>query len=292
VKQELQTRGYCTELLLDFLSEEGIAKYLEVRFASPSSFQEEGWGEGASRSSLQRLARIIHRRTDGNPLFMVNVINDLVARGVLVQSEGRWELKEGGEEMASGVPENLQQLIAQQIERLSLEAQRLLEVASVAGAEFSAAAVAAGMETEVDVVEERCEELVRREHFLRASGTGDWPDGTVAARYGFLHALYQDVLYHRLTARRRQRLHQQIGEREEQGYGEQAREVAAELALHFERGRDYRKAVWYLQEAGGNACGAQPIKRRSPCSPRVWSYLSSCPTRLSAPSKSSGCRSS
>ncbi len=48
------------------------------------------------------------------------------------------------------VPESLQQLIAQQIERLSPETQRLLEVASVAGVEFSAAAVAAGVETEVD----------------------------------------------------------------------------------------------------------------------------------------------
>jgi hypothetical protein len=107
VKQELQTRGYCAELLLDFLGEGDIAEYLAVRFVSSSPFQEEGQGEGAFRTSLQQLARIIHRRTDGNPLFMVNVINDLVARGVLVQSDGRWEMKEGGEEVASGVPENL-----------------------------------------------------------------------------------------------------------------------------------------------------------------------------------------
>ena len=45
-----------------------------------------------------------------------------------------------------------------------------------------------------------------------SKGTAEWPDGTVAARYGFLHALYQEVLYHRLTVRRRQRLHRQIGE--------------------------------------------------------------------------------
>jgi predicted ATPase len=75
----------------------------------------------------------------------------------------------------------------------------------------------------------------------------------VAARYGFLHALYQDVLYQRLTARRRQRLHQRIGEREEQAYGDRAREIATELAVHFERGRDYRRAIQYLQQAGENA---------------------------------------
>jgi class 3 adenylate cyclase/predicted ATPase len=253
VKQELQTRGYCTELLLDFLNEEDIAKYLAVRFAFPSPFQEEDRGKGASRTSLQRLACVIHRRTDGNPLFMVNVVNDLLARGVLVQSDGRWELKEREEELEDRVPDNLQQLIGQQIERLSPETQRMLEVASVAGAEFSAAAVAAGMETEVEGIEEQCEALVRQEHFLRASGTANWPDGTVAARYGFLHALYQDVLYNRLTARRRQRLHQQIGEREEAAYGERTREIAAELAVHFEQGRDYRKAVQYLQHAGEKA---------------------------------------
>jgi DNA-binding winged helix-turn-helix (wHTH) protein/tetratricopeptide (TPR) repeat protein len=254
VKQELQTRGYCTELLLDFLTEEAIAEYLAQRFVSPSPASAgEGRGEGRSQASFRKLARLIHRRTDGNPLFMVNVINDLVARGVLGQNEGRWELKGGIEEGIGGVPESLQRLIEQQIERLRPETQRLLEVASVAGAEFSAAVVAAGLETEIDVIEEQCEALVRQKHFLRASGTAEWPDGAVAARYGFLHAMYQDVLYHQLTARRRQRLHQRIGEREEQGYSKQTREIAAELALHFERGRDYRRAVRYLWQAGEKA---------------------------------------
>jgi predicted ATPase len=253
VKQELQTRGYCTELLLDFLNEEDMEKYLAVRFAFSAPVREAARGGEAPRTSLQRLARLIHRRTDGNPLFMVNVVHDLLARGVLAQSEGRWELKGEAEEVAAGVPENLQQLIAQQLERLSPETQCLLEVASVVGAEFSAAAVAAGMEREVDGIEEQCEALVRQKHFLRASGTAEWPDETVAARYGFLHALYQDVLYQRLTVRRRRRLHQQIGERVEQAYGARAREIAAELAVHFEQGGSYRQAVQYLEQAGMNA---------------------------------------
>jgi len=52
---------------------------------------------------------------------------------------------------------------------------------------------------------------------------------------------------------RRVRLHRQIGEREEAGYGERAREIAAELAVHFERGHDYHKAIQYLQQASENA---------------------------------------
>jgi len=90
VKQELQTRGYCRELLLDFLSEEEVAEYLTWRFTAPSPANAgEGRGEGRSPAALQRLARIIHRRTDGNPLFMVNMVDYLVVRGVLVQSDGR-----------------------------------------------------------------------------------------------------------------------------------------------------------------------------------------------------------
>ena len=65
--------------------------------------------------------------------------------------------------------------------------------------------------------------------------------------------MYQEVLYEQISANRRIRLHRQIGEREEAGYGERAGEIAAELAVHFERGRDYERAVRYLQQAGENA---------------------------------------
>ncbi|MEE8292596.1 MAG: hypothetical protein V3R80_14065, partial [Candidatus Tectomicrobia bacterium] len=80
-----------------------------------------------------------------------------------------------------------------------------------------------------------------------------WPDGTVAARYGFIHALYQEVLYNRVSVGRRVRLHGRIGTRLEMGYGAQAREIAAELAMHCVRGRDAQRASQYLWEAGENA---------------------------------------
>ena len=45
----------------------------------------------------------------------------------------------------------------------------------------------------------------------------------------------------------------QIGERGEAACAERAPEIAAELAMHFERGRDWRRAVKYLQLAAENA---------------------------------------
>ena len=70
-----------------------------------------------------------------------------------------------------------------------------------------------------------------------------WPHGTVAARYAFVHDLYRETLYGRIPPRRRARLHAQIGARLEAGYGVQARELAAELAVHFMQGDDVPRAL-------------------------------------------------
>jgi predicted ATPase len=184
---------------------------------------------------------------------MVNAVDYLLAQGTITQVDGQWDLYRAVANVQNRVPPRIQQLIERQIDQVSLEDQRVLEVASIAGAEFSAAAVAAGLEVAVEAIEGRCAELARRALFLRPTGIAEWPDGTVVARYGFLHALYQQVLYERIPTGRRIGLHQRIGERIEQSYGKQTREVAAELALHFERGRDFNRAIHYLRQAGENA---------------------------------------
>jgi DNA-binding winged helix-turn-helix (wHTH) protein/predicted ATPase len=239
IKQELRMHKQCAELPLEFLSEGMVAEYLAARF--PGSELPVG------------LARMIHQRTDGNPFFIVNVVDYLIAHGLIVECDGRWEAPGEAEKLEVGVPEDIRQVIEKQIERLSREEQRVLEAASVAGAEFSAVAVAAGLEEEGVWVEERCEELQRRQQFLRAAGTVELPDGRLTTRYGFIHTLYQNALYERVAATRRAHLHQRIGEQGEMVYGERAGEIAAELAMHFERGRDFARAVKYLRQAAENA---------------------------------------
>src|SRR5439155_20515911 len=67
VVQELQLHRQCEELQLTPLSEAAVAEYLAVRFP--------GGGE------VPPLARALRQRTEGNPLFMVNVVEYLVAQG-------------------------------------------------------------------------------------------------------------------------------------------------------------------------------------------------------------------
>src|SRR5207249_1484364 len=76
---------------------------------------------------------------------------------------------------------------------------------------------------------------------------------TLRGYYEFLHALYQQVLYERSAAGRRIELHRRIGARKEAAYGERAGEIAAELAVHFEQGREPHKAIHFRHHAGENA---------------------------------------
>jgi len=239
VRQELLMRRQCHVLPLDHLSGGAVAEYLARRFA------------GASVPQALPLA--IHRRTVGNPLFMVNVVDHLEARNLIGGARAVRNLERALREVEIGVPENLRQMIEKQVDRLSAVERGVLEAASVAGLEFSALAVAAGLGDEIARSDAACEELARRGLFLRPTGAGRLPDGTVTARYGFQHPLYQSVLYQAVPLARRLRLHQRIGERGIEVYGDRAAEIAAELAVHFEQARDYRGAVSHLSRAAENA---------------------------------------
>jgi tetratricopeptide (TPR) repeat protein len=129
----------------------------------------------------------------------------------------------------------------------------MLEAASVAGAEFSAATVAAACERTVLDVEACCTGLSRRAQFVRSDGVSAWPDGTITSNFCFHHALYREVLYRRVPAGHRGELHRRIAKRQEEAHAEGPAEVAAELAYHYTRCGDNAKALKYLALAGEHA---------------------------------------
>ena len=241
VQQELQLHDLCEELALNSLSETAIGEYLAVRFPDQVS--------QFSQDCSVALAARIYQRTDGNPLFVVNIADMLVRGG----GPGPELEEEAGEGPMAGLPENLQRFIEWEVEKLAEGEQQALEAASVVGAEFSVAAVAASLEQPTEAIEELCEMLAKRGQFLRAEGLAKWPDGTVCTHYRFIHALYQEVLYERIAPGRRIRLHQRIGERIEAAYGEQTTPVTVELAVHFDQGHETQRAVAYYQYAGEHA---------------------------------------
>ena len=239
VVHELRLHGHCAALPLGLLSDAAVEAYLAARFPD--------------QSLPTGLVPWLSRRTEGHPLFLVNMVEHAVAQGWVCAGAGVWDGPAARAEGTGDIPETLRQLIERQLAHLGDEAQRLLAAGSVAGLEFTATAVAAGLAIDVAQVEEWCERILRRGHFLRRQGRDVWPDGTLTARYGFAHTLYREVLYNRLPPVQCQRLHQRIAARLEAGYGGRVHDIAAELAVHWERGYDYARAVRYRRQAAANA---------------------------------------
>jgi DNA-binding winged helix-turn-helix (wHTH) protein/predicted ATPase len=247
MKQELDVHGWCHELALQGLDEQAVTQYLKERFPE----------EARDNPFFLEIGRRIYQSTEGHPLFMVNVVNLLVSHQArtLERTSHELALASSPEVPPLGALKSLQRLIEPQLSRLRPEQQHALEVASVVGLEFSAAAVAAGLRESPIRSEELCAELARHGQFIRAEDLETWPDGTVTGHYRFLHSLYQYACYHRTPEGWRVQLHRQIGGRKEAAYGGRASEIATEFAMHFERGHDYDKAVHYHREAAQTAFG-------------------------------------
>ncbi len=241
MRQELGLHRYCEELSPRLLNEKDVAGYLERRFSGSDS---QGFGS---------LASAIHERADGNPLFMISVVDYLVDAGFLSSTGQAYAAAAALQSDTLGAPRSIREMIERNLERLKPEEQAVLEGASVAGAEFSAAAVAAALERPQAEVEACCTRLSRHQQFVTGHSPVEWPDATVAAGFRFHHALYQEVLYGLLPPGRRVHLHRLIAAREETAYGERANEIASELAHHYSRANDRPKAIQYFRVAGGRA---------------------------------------
>ena len=240
LKADLQLHGLCEEIALERLATADVAQYLTTKF---------------SAALPAGLAALIQRHSAGNPLFMVAIVQDMQKRGWIASDDGTWKLTVSLDRLDPGIAETLQQLLDAQFAQLSATEQQLLRVASVAGERFSVALICSSLDLASGRVEELCEDLGGREQFIKAAGVEELAGGAFTPCYEFTHALYREAIYGRLSGAARSRLHLKIAEQllllrrpDEGGY-----ELAAQLARHFEYGRDYARAIDYLIKAAENA---------------------------------------
>ncbi|MCI0458902.1 MAG: protein kinase [Gemmataceae bacterium] len=239
VKQELQGKGVCTELALDFLSRADIDRYLALAFpghALPADFAE-----------------LIHARTEGSPLFMVDLLRYLRERGVIAESGGRWSLAQELPDLRQELPESARVVIQRKLDRLDDVDRWLLAVASVQGHEFDSAAVAGAISLGAAEVEERLQVLDHVHGLVRQVREYEFPDGTLTLRYAFVHVLYQQALYADLRPTRRATLSAALARTLEGHHGPGNTAGAAELACLYEVGRDFGRAARHAWLAAQNA---------------------------------------
>jgi DNA-binding SARP family transcriptional activator len=213
---DLARDGRVTGIAMVGLSRADVAAYVELSTGRPAP---------------AGLVEAIHRRTVGNPLFVVETVR-------LLASEGRLK----GADVATAVPAGVRQAVARRLERLPAAVREALTVASVLGREFDPG-------------------LLER---LVAHDPADALDAAVATRLvvaapgapgllRFSHGLVRDALYEAIPSRRRRQLHRRIAEVLERRHAPEPSAHAATLAHHFFQAGATEEAAEYARLAAERA---------------------------------------
>ncbi len=257
LRHELRLHKLCEEIALAPFAEDEVATYLGQRL--PPGTVPAGF------------ARLLQDRTDGLPLFVASVVDDLLSQPPA----------EPGASESPGevwpVPANLAGVIEGQIERLPDAQQRLLEAASACGVDFRTDLLAAALEEEPAQVVAQCADLARRQQWLGGQAVDALPDGTLEVHCTFRHALYRHVFYQRSGLPMRALWHRRIAQAMERQRDAGAAVAAAELALHFELGHDWMPALRYYGVAAESALSHFAPAEAMALTEHALSLLPRCP---------------
>jgi class 3 adenylate cyclase/tetratricopeptide (TPR) repeat protein/DNA polymerase III delta prime subunit len=193
-----------------------------------------------------RLARQAFDETEGNPLFMGEVLRHFVETAAVRLVDGRWQVGDPGE---IEVPEGVRDVIGRRLGRLSEEANQLLAVAAVIGRDFDLDLLAHVTDlddtTVLDALDEAC-----RSRVIEEAGRD---------RFRFFHAMVKETLYAELSSARRRRLHESVLRVLEKLRPEDAVALAHHAVEAGPVGGDTGPAVAHLLGAAAQASAARDI---------------------------------
>jgi class 3 adenylate cyclase/tetratricopeptide (TPR) repeat protein len=193
---------------------------------------------------MASLKAILIKRTDGNPFFLEESVRSLAEAGVLIGSRGNYRAAVRIESVR--IPNKVQTVLAERIDRLPRPEKQLLQTAAVIGVTVPVLllrAVAGLPEEELHALLAN----LQGAEFIHESNL--FPE----LEYKFTHALSNEVAYGALLNERRAELHGQILHALETAAGEKVHEDVETLAHHAFRGELWVKAAVYLKQAGSKA---------------------------------------
>jgi tetratricopeptide (TPR) repeat protein len=239
LRVSLHRTGLSHELPLSPLTLAHTESYLAIRY--PGSRFPDGF------------ANAIHDRTEGNPLFMTDLLRFLEDRSILEQTSGAWVLRTPVGELGALIPSGIANMVRVNLDQLPDRDRELLLCAAVQGIEFDSAVVALVLDRDAAEVEEDLGALARAHDYAAMVDEREFPNGVFSLRYRFRHVFYQNVLQSVLAPSRRADYSFRIARTLLQLLGRGAQTAAAEIAVLFETGRDPDGAAEFFLKAAGNA---------------------------------------
>src|SRR5262245_32996576 len=186
--------------------------------------------------------RFIQDKADGNPLFIEEVTQALLERGLLTREGGLLRLVSG---ISLEWPATIHDIVQARVDRLEEAVKETVQAAAVIGRQFELRLLSR--------VSPRPSQLARHLEALKRLDLIHEARFFPKLEYRFKHAVIQDVVCKSLLAPRRQALHGSIGRGIEALYADQLEEQAGVLAHHFSRSDQPEPAIKYALLAGDRA---------------------------------------
>jgi len=226
-------RTYYTQLRLDPLGRESAEAMLGALLG-----EEPG---------LAAIKRLVLKLTEGNPFFIEEMVQAAFDEGVLAR-DGVVEVTRSPSQLR--LPPTVQGVLASRIDRLSAARKDLLQTLAVIGRELPLGLIRYVTSLAEGEAERMLRDLQAGEFIYERPALSE-------AEYVFKHALTQEVAYNSMLMERRRLLHERTGEAIETLFKDRIDDHLSELAHHYSRTSNARKAAEYLFRAGAEAMGAR-----------------------------------
>ena len=216
--------GNVTELRLGPLQEQATKKLLAHRLGT------EEFADG--------LSHLVDEKSGGNPLLLEEIVNYLIDRENVRLHDGKVDFVPIRE--LSNLPQNLENMLLERIDRLSDRARLVLEAASILGSAFDLDLLESVSGVD-NVAGSELGELMGLDLFVRETSEN---------RLRFKHSLVRDAIYNSLLTAARAALHEQTAVAIEQLRSDRLNEFLDELADNYAHTSRFDKAAHYAALAG------------------------------------------
>ncbi len=183
----------------------------------------------------------IFKETEGNPLFVIQLVKLLVEEGIIDRDNGTWKLVGDCEKVE--IPSKIHSVVTRRLDRVRQDERKVLDYASVVGETFSPAIL-------IDALGLEKGQLVERLSILEETHTLVHPDN---GNYRFDHSRIKEVLYSEIPNELRMEYHSLVANSIESAYKDNLDQVTGDLAFHYYRCRNREKARHYLGRAAEEA---------------------------------------
>lgn len=191
----------------------------------------------------EQLKQIILEKSEGNPFFIEEMIRSMIERDLVYQDGDHWKARQEIENL--NVPDTIQGLLLERIDRLKTEVKYILQCASVIGRLFQYRLLdhitkyAGKVDSYIGQLEQR--DLVYEERSI--------PE----LEYAFKHVLTQEATYQGMLENQRKAFHYQVAQSIESLYKDRIEDYYEQLAYHYRQSNDHNKALDYILKSADKA---------------------------------------